>query len=514
MKLVTAKQMQGIDSAAIDGRGIPGIDLMEAAGLGTAEFGREMIGGSVNGDRILIFCGKGNNGGDGFVVGRYLHEWGAAVEIYLFGKSAELKGDARENYLRIKELKISFTEILDEARIPEMDGADLIVDAIFGTGFRGEIRGIIATCVDRINSSDVPILAIDAPSGIDCDTGEVSGACIFATGTATMALPKLGQFLYPAREHVGDLKIIDIGIPEDIIESAAISLNLIDEAYVQNRLPRRAPTAHKGSCGKLLVLAGARGFTGAACMAAESSIRSGVGLCYLGIPASLNDICEMKLSEVITRPLPDVKRKGCFALRGLGEIRKEFEAMDAAAIGPGIGQHHETKEMINRLLPGIRIPFVLDADGLNALQESPERLAECDAPLVITPHPGELSRLMEAEIPVIAMHRDVFAREAASKFDCTVLLKGAPTFISDPSGEVYLNPTGNAGMATGGSGDILTGIIGAFLAQGLNPTEAACCGAYMHGFAADIAVEDTGETGLIPTDIIACLPSAFRTLGF
>jgi NAD(P)H-hydrate epimerase len=249
-------------------------------------------------------------------------------------------------------------------------------------------------------------------------------------------------------------------------------------------------------------------------MAAESAIRSGVGLCFLGIPSGLNQICEVKLTEVMTVPLPEVKKRQCLALRGKGEIRRHLEAATSSIIGPGLGLHHETKELVRRLVSEMELPTLIDADGLNAFKGVADQLPKSRAPLVLSPHPGELSRLMSLDTDVIVADRVGYAVEAADRFDCVVLLKGAPTFISDPSGVVYLNPTGNAGMASGGAGDVLSGIVGAMLAQGLAPADAACCGAYIHGLAADIALETTGQIAMIPTDIIFELPTAFGYLGF
>jgi len=512
MKLVTAKQMQAIDRAAIDGRGIPGLELMENAGRGIAEYARETIGGDVSSKRFLIFCGKGNNGGDGFVIGRYLHDWGAGVSFVLIGQTADLSGDANANYQRARDISLEIVEIKSESDLPESLDADMLVDAIFGTGFTGDIRGVAAPAISLMNNSGIPILAVDAPSGLNCDTGEISGACIWADATATLALPKAGQFIHPGREHVGALKVIDIGIPPDIVEQADINLNLIDETFVMTRLLERAPTAHKGTCGKLFILAGSRGYTGAACLASESAIRSGVGLCFLGIPSSLNPICEMKLTEVITHPLPEVKKRECLALRGLGEVRKEFAGMNASVIGPGLGTHHETKDLVRRLLKTTKLPVLLDADGLNAFEGHADDLAAVDAELILTPHPGELSRLLSVDTNDIANDRMNFAANSAKIFGCVVLLKGAPTFIADPSGQLYLNPTGNPGMATGGSGDVLSGIAGSLLAQGLAAIDAACLAAYIHGYAADLAADEIGTTSLIPTDIIAYLPEAFLSL--
>jgi NAD(P)H-hydrate epimerase len=514
MKLVTAKQMQAIDAEAIGNRGIPGLTLMENAGRGIAEHIRSLLIGDVTNKRFAIVCGKGNNGGDGFVIGRYVHSWGAHVEFFLLGRVADLEGDAATNCKRAADINLPIVEVSSEANLPDLSTYDMIVDAIFGTGFRGAVSGIASTCISRMNASGKTIVAVDSPSGLDSDSGLVSGECVRATHTATLALPKLGQFIYPGREYVGRLVVIDIGIPTEVIESASVSTYLITEQYVRDHLPRRFPTANKGSCGKLYVLAGSRGYTGAASMAAESALRSGVGLCYLGVPETLNPIFEIKLTEAITRPLPEVGKKQCLALRGLGEIRKHLKDIDAAIIGPGLGTHHETKELVRRLISSLEMPSVIDADGLNAFQGASEEIAKSRAPLVLTPHPGELSRLIDHNTAEIAADRLGFAKTSSARFGCVVLLKGAPTFVADPSGRIFVNPTGNSGMATGGSGDVLSGIIGALLAQKLPPLDAACCGAYIHGLAGDLAADEHGQTAMLPTDMIANLPAVYCSLGF
>jgi hydroxyethylthiazole kinase-like uncharacterized protein yjeF len=514
MKLVTSRQMQAIDREAIEGRGIPGLDLMENAGRGIAEFIQLMEDGDVSDVHFAVFCGKGNNGGDGFVVGRYLHQWGANVEFFLLGEVEALRGDAQVNYDRVARIGLEVHVISSDDALPSDLDADYIVDAIFGTGFSGAIRGVSASAVELINSSEIPVIAVDAPSGLDCDTGQIEGACIVAMCTTTLALPKIGQILFPGREHCGAIEVIDIGIPADVVDQMDIKSYLIDPGYVRDHMPQRSPTAHKGSCGKLLVIAGSRGMTGAACMAAESAIRSGVGLCYLGVPSSLNPIFEIKLTEVITVTLPEVKNRQCLALRSLGEIREHIKGMDACIVGPGLGTHHETKELVRRLMSKLQVPAILDADGLNAFEGYSDQLRAAGCPMVITPHPGELSRLTSDDTSAIAADRMSYAVSAAQKFDCVVLLKGAPTFVVDPAGNVYVNPTGNPGLATGGSGDVLSGLIGSFLAQGVPALESACMGAYIHGLAADMAAEEFGPTSLIPTDIIMHLPEAILSLQY
>lgn len=351
---------------------------------------------------------------------------------------------------------------------------------------------------------------MDCPSGLNSSTGELSKNSIIADTTATLALPKYGQCVYPGKSNVGQLRVIDIGVPDDIVESQNLKLNLIDNQYISENLPTHPPDGHKGNLGKLFIIAGSKGFTGAACMAANTATRAGIGLCYLGIPSSLNDICEVKLTETMTRTLPEVKDKRCFALRGLGEFGQYFEWADACALGPGIGTHHETKELVKRLMSRIDIPTVIDADGLNCFEGDIKPLIEAKFPCVLTPHPGELSRLIGVDTKEIASDRLSFAKKAASQLKKVILLKGAPTYIAEPDGDVYLNPTGNIGLAKGGSGDVLTGLIAAFLTQGLSPLKAACCGAYIHGLVGDIILDEIGSMGMIPTDLIKKLPDALQ----
>jgi hydroxyethylthiazole kinase-like uncharacterized protein yjeF len=510
MKIVTAEQMQAIDKIAIEERGIPGLELMENAGLGIAEYLREMTDGDLSDKNVVILCGKGNNGGDGFVIGRYFSEWGAEVKFYLLGKKDEVKGDAKVNLDRAIQIGLPIEEVSAADELEIDDSVDLIVDAIFGTGFLGDIRSPLAEVIEYVNSLGIPIAAVDCPSGLNSSTGELSKSSIIANFTATLALPKYGQLIYPGKVNMGDLRVVDIGIPDDIVEAQNLKINLIDNQYIFDNLPLHPPDGHKGDLGKLFIMAGSKGFTGAACMTANTATRAGIGLCYLGLPASLNDICEVKLTETMTRTLPEVKSKRCFALRGLGEFKQYFQWADACALGPGIGTHHETKELIKRLMSRINIPTVIDADGLNCFEGNTQALIEADFPCVLTPHPGELSRLIGVSAKEIAADRLKYAREAASALKKIVLLKGAPTFIAEPGEQVYLNPTGNVGMAKGGSGDVLTGLIGALLAQGLPPLEAACCGAFLHGLAGDMVRHEIGSLGMLPTDMIDILPLVLK----
>jgi ADP-dependent NAD(P)H-hydrate dehydratase / NAD(P)H-hydrate epimerase len=507
MKLVTASQMREIDKEAIEGTGISGLELMEKAGKSTAEVAKEML---INpkGKKVVIFCGRGNNGGDGFVIGRYLSKWGAKINVYLLSKISEVKGDAKVNLNKAKKLKLLIKEITRKEHLPKRIEADLIIDAIFGTGFEGEISGLVGDAVNLMNSSDIPVHSVDIPSGINATTGEVSKICIQAEKTVTMGLPKIGQFVFPGKKYCGEVRIADIGIPDSVVKNKKIDLNLITAKEIKNLLPKRKPDAYKGDCGRVVLIAGSTGMTGAACLAAESSLRAGAGMAILGIPESLNSIFEIKLTEVMTKPLPDVRKRGVLALRGLGEIKQLLKWGNCVALGPGLGQHFETVELVKRLIQQIELPTVIDADGLNSIAKDISVLKSCKAPFILTPHIGELSRLNKVPIEEIVKDRIKYAKEFAREYNCVLVFKGPPTIIAESKGQVYVNPTGNAGMATAGSGDVLTGIIVGFLAQGLSTLDSAICGVYIHGLAGDLACREKGQMGMIASDIMNKVPEA------
>jgi hydroxyethylthiazole kinase-like uncharacterized protein yjeF len=517
MKLVTSSQMRNIDKKTIEGLGTPGLELMEKAGRGTALVAKEMLG-DPQGKVVVIFCGRGNNGGDGFVVGRYLSQWGANVEFFLTAERKEVKGDAKVNLERAVGLDLPIMEISKKEQIPSRIKADLIVDGLFGTGFVGEIKGYMKDIIELINFSGIPVLSVDIPSGIHADTGEFTGPCVKASRTVTMALPKIGHFFFPGKEMSGKTSVVDIGVPQKVVEEEDISLNLITEEEVGQMIPRRAGDAYKGSCGRVVLIAGSTGMTGAASLASLSCLRVGAGMAILGIPQTLNPIFEIKLTEVMTHPLPDVRKKGALAIRGLGEVRELLKWGDCCAIGPGLGQHFETIELVRRLVSKLEMPAVIDADGLNALAKDTSILKECQAPLILTPHIGELSRLNGVPASEIAKDRIRYASDFAKEYNCVLVFKGAPTIISGLGGQTYVNPTGNAGMATAGSGDVLTGIIVGLLAQMLMLNknkdikkimlDSACAGVFLHGLTGDLAKEEKGEMGLIAGDMMEKVPEA------
>ncbi len=516
MFVATPSQMREIDARAIRKYKIPGKALMENAGRALAEQAEAMLGaGKLGGRRrVAVICGKGNNGGDGFVAARILAEKDTQITVALLGRIGQIKGDALSRAKKLSQRGLKVQEIVSEAGLASLNkdlaGSHLIIDAIFGTGFKGPVEKNAASAMDLINASGLPVLSADMPSGVDGETGQISGKAVRADATVTMGLLKTGLLFHPGKALAGKVIVADIGFPLKAITEQKIYAGLTELSLARSWLPDRKPDAHKGSCGTVLVLAGSAGMTGAAHLTSLAAMRSGAGLVYLGIPESLNDILEAKLTEVITKPLPETRNR-TLSLAALERILKLTDRADALVIGPGLSAHPETAELVQAVIKSVSIPAVVDADGLNALAAGPELLG-CPARLVLTPHYGELSRLLKVGIPQIKAEPLKYAREAARKFNQMIVLKGAPTVTALPDGRAWINPTGNSGMATAGSGDVLAGLIGGLLAQGLSPERAAVLGVYLHGLAGDLAADDKTEYCLLAGDIIEHLPPAFKKI--
>lgn len=512
MKLVTSSIMQQIDREAIDAHGIPSLQLMENAGRSIAESVFDDFLADIDNPRVAIFCGNGNNGGDGFVIGRHLLGSEVEVTIYFIGPPDKMTSNARDNFDRLTELGAELIEVTDFDILPEELACDLIVDAIFGTGFAGKPRGMAADLIEYIVNQEIRVVAVDIPSGLNADSGQAEGEVVIADTTFTLAAPKLGLFLAPGRELAGDVELVPIGIPDGVIDGFNLTTALITAESVAGMLPIRKSDGHKSDFGRLLLVAGATGMTGAAELAARSTLRSGCGLARLACPKSLQPMLAGKLTEVMTHALPDVAKKGVLSMRALGEIRELVDQNDALVLGPGLGTHHETSELVRRLVAGLSCPAVIDADGLNALASDISIIGKCDAPLVLTPHPGEYKRLCGEDAPLDILKRAEAVRKFATDHNVVLVLKGSPTLVAAPGSDCYLNPTGNDGMATAGSGDVLSGVIGSFLAQGMTPLSAALGGVYVHGLAGDLACRQLTPRGMIAGDIINHLPSAFKSL--
>lgn len=511
MRVVDSETMRSLDERTI-ASGISGKMLMEKAGAGVAKIALELLH-SIEGKRIAIITGPGNNGGDGWVSARLLAEQGVPVEVFSVVAIDKLNGDAKNAFNLARDANI-FYKICPDGDF-DLDGFDLVIDALLGTGARGAPTGSIANAVRTVMNSEIPVLAVDMPTGVDADTGQVLGDAVRAIATATLGLPKLGQFIYPGREFVGRLFTVDIGIPKDLVDALEDEFEIDSTEKLSSMLPFRRGNENKGDFGKALILAGSCGMSGAAVMTAESCLRSGTGLVELAVPKSLVDTVESLFRESVTKPLPEVKSRRCFSVRALGDIIGLAKDCDAIAIGPGIGTYRETVDLIGRLLPKMKIPMVIDADGLNCISLLKSRGIEIEfgSSVVITPHPGELARLLGKSIDEIVARRYLDMRDWAKELSVDVLvLKGSPTTISCASGNIYINRTGNHGMATGGSGDVLTGLIAGFLAQGVTPLESARLGVYIHGLAGDIASAELGARGMIAGDICYYIPDAIKAL--
>ena len=509
MKVLTGSQMGEIDRRA-QGLGLDVLVLMENAGRSVAQALAERF--PLPGKRIIVLAGKGNNGGDGLVAARHLLGLGAAVRTFILGERGRLSPPAARNATILEGSEAAVDYLPDEKSLvalePHLPQAEVVVDALLGLGIAGPVQGYYAKAIELINSCGAFVLAVDLPSGLEAETGHVLGPCVRADLTVTMGLPKLGLLLHPGREYAGEIVVGEVGYPCSLIEGFDSGLELIDRRLVQRLLPQRRAYSHKGDYGKIFVLAGSRGYTGAAALAAESALRAGAGLVTLGIPESLNPILEEKLTEVITRPLPD--NDGALAYGALEEIEEGLRDQDILALGPGLSRHPETARLVKELVRRVALPMVIDADGLNNLSDEPRLIREAEGPMVLTPHPGELSRLNNKTIAEIEADRVGAAKAFATEYDVVLVLKGVPTVIARPDGFTYINSTGNSGLASGGSGDVLCGLIGGLLAQGLSAEDAAVCGVYLHGLIADRLRERTGERGMIAGDLVRKLPEVLR----
>ena len=494
--------MAAVDQRTIEEAGIPSAELIERAGAEViAAIAARWDG--LAGLQAVVLCGKGNNGGDGFAVARLLRAGGGSARVFLAADRADVQGAAAE-HLRRCELEGEAVEVLGEDLAPldaALGEADLVIDALLGTGLRGAPRPAMAHVIERVAHCERPVVAVDIPSGVEADTGQVHGAAVQAVLTVTFGLVKVGQLFYPGRSHCGALHLANIGFPESILRAAAAQALLLSAEGLGPLVPCRRGDEHKGSCGTVAVVAGSVGMTGAAALTADAALRCGAGRVHLGVPASLNDILEVKLSEVMTRPLPEVRKRRCLSLRALGEVRAMLTRADVLALGPGLGRYRETEELVRRLVVQTELPLVLDADGLSAFAGQAEVLKDRSAPLVLTPHVGEFARLSGLDKRQIVDAPMAVARDFAGEFGATLVLKGAPTVVALSDGRVAVNSTGNPGMATAGSGDVLTGVIAGLIAQGLAAETAACLGVYVHGRAGDRAVERLGEWGMRAGDI-------------
>ncbi len=513
MIVVTAEQMREIDRLTIEKYGVPSLTLMERAGEAVTQSILERFARNAK-KGVLIVAGKGNNGGDGLVVARLLKKKKIPCEVALLARPEELSTDAAHNLRAYLKLKGKVTEIsaqrldLLSAR---MSKSAVIVDAILGTGIKSEVCGLFADAITLINAAGLPVVAVDIPSGLDTDKGGPLGTAIQAETTVALGFPKLGEVLYPGVRYTGELVVADIGIDERAVAEVAPQTEILERATIRWLVPRRDPDSHKGSYGHLLIVAGSRGKTGAAILASRAAMRSGAGLATLAAPRALNNIFASALVEVMTEPLRENAAEEIEVLSD-DEWRRLLERKNALLFGPGIGVSPATQNILRWLLRNLAMPWVIDADGLNNLVLEIERLRRARVPPVLTPHPGEMARLTGKSTAEINADRVGIARSFAVEHHCHLVLKGARTVIATPDGKIFINPTGNPGMASAGMGDVLAGILTALLGQGLRPEDAMKLGVYLHGFVGDTVAETKGPIGLIASDIIEGLPSGLRDL--
>ena len=515
MIVVTAREMKQLDSRTIEEYDVPAEWLMENAGRRVVEE-IENTWGPVKGKRIAIVCGKGNNGGDGLVAARHLLKRSARTRVYLMGPTAAVMGEARTNLERFREIGGTIQALDEESAgrlAGELSEQDIVIDALFGTGLSSPLTGLAAQAVEAINASGKPVLSVDLPSGIHTDTGQIMGTAVKADVTVTLALPKRGLLLWPGAEQAGRLEIRDIGIPEALVSQISPTVRWLSAPEHSAILKRRPMNAHKGSFGHVLVIAGSIGKGGAAVMTSLSALRIGGGLVTLAVPSSLEGALPDRPLEIMTLPLPQTEDR-TLAPSGLDSLLKFAEDKTVAAIGPGLSTQPETARLVHDLITNLSIPMVIDADGLNILASHLDILKQARAPIVLTPHPGEMARLAGTSSEAVQADRLAAASEFVGRYPVTLVLKGARTVIADRDGILTINTTGNPGMATAGTGDVLTGIIAGLIAQGYTPDQAACLGVYLHGLAGDLAADEIGEIGFLAGDLIRQIPAALsKALG-
>lgn len=511
--LVTAEEMARIDARAIEQMGIPSACLMETAGGQMAERIWERYGKP--GLRVAILAGKGNNGGDGFVIARFLANWGADVRVFTLFPAGEVSGEPQVFMEILRKMAVPIRSATDSEGIRQMMAeiaeTDLVVDAILGTGFRPPVRGHIADALESLALLDVPIASVDFPSGLDATTGAVEGPHVRADLTLTPGALKRGHFLYPAAEFVGDVECLDIGIPAVCFEGEAVEVRLTEAVDVAGMLPVRRSDAHKGDAGHLLIVAGAAGMAGAALMSAMAALRAGAGRVTLAVPENIAYSVDSGPLEVMAIPLP-ATAAGTVGEDAFAVILEHVENMNALVVGPGLSTHPRAVELVQLMIQHIEKPMILDADALNALSQDLTILKGTRAELLLTPHPGEMGRLAGVSVKEIQADRVALPLEFAARHQLHIALKGAGTIIGTPGGSAWMNPTGNAAMASAGMGDILAGVVGGLLSQSLSPEEALVAGAYLHGLAGDIAAHQVGGIGLTATDLLPALPLARQRL--
>lgn len=517
MRLCTTLQMRSIDRRTIEDYGLSGYELMERAGCRVAETAQQLLDG-VAGQAVAVACGKGNNGGDGFVAARYLHLWGASVTCHVLAARRALPVDAAKHLERLEEAGVVPDFRPDgPLALPDRPPA-LIIDALLGTGLKGPPRDPYGAAISEINLSPSPVLSVDTPSGLAPGCGfpqsrpRAEWTCVRADHTLAIGLMKVDLATFPGRSWCGGLEVADIGFPDSAVEAEGLYLSMPERSEMTDLIPVHRPGDHKGSRGKVTVVAGSGGMAGAATLASRAALRGGAGMVMLGAPAGLMDALTARHTEVMLRGLPETT-EGTISLAAGSDIEALLSWADVLAIGPGLTRHEETAALVRRVVSNSERPVVIDADGVNAFAGKPDGLAGTAPEIIMTPHVFELSRLTGMAADDIEADRVGAARQAAGSLQVTLVLKGAASLVASPGGQVSVNPTGNPGMATAGSGDVLTGLIAALVGQGLCAWDAARLGVYLHGLAGDLGAEAMGPHSLVAGDLIDHLPAAFLRTG-
>lgn len=514
MKVLTSAEMKEIDRQTIENIGIPGPVLMENAGIQVFRVLRALFPG-LSQERVVIVAGKGNNGGDGLVVARHLHNHGGSPVVLLLARKEEVRGDAGLNLKVAEAIGVSLREVRTPAewkkQRPLLRQASVIVDAIFGTGLSQPARGIHAIAIEDINRAGAFKLAVDIPSGLSSDTAEIIGPAVRADLTVALGAPKIPHVFPPAEEYVGDFIVADISLPPHLLASESLKLEMVERTALRPLFKPRKKDSHKGSYGHLFIIAGSVGKTGAAIMAARAAYKMGAGLVTVATPRACLPLIARSMVELMTEPLAETE-VGTISAEALPKVMALAENKDALVVGPGLSTEESTRQFLWQWLPLLRKPLVIDADGLNILALKPELLKRLPRPAILTPHPGEFARLAGLSVAEVLRRKLELVPAFARKYDLYLILKGYRTLIASPDGRVFVNPTGNPGMATGGTGDVLSGMVGALLMQQKDPLWAALAAVYLHGLSGDLAAERIGERGLVASDLIRFLPRAIRSL--
>jgi NAD(P)H-hydrate epimerase len=514
MKLATAQDMRKIDELAVQDHGLSLSQLMEAAGAAVVKAMGETWP-DLEEKTVGILCGKGNNGGDGLVAARLLKQNKTSVAVVLAGDPEELPEEAKKQYEKAKAAKVPIIPLLDAEGLKSvkvaLEECDLLLDALFGTGLSRPLEGINRDLIQLTKGIGKPVLAVDIPSGLSADSGLPLGEALPAQLTVTFGLPKVGFYTPIGAGFTGRVVVDGIGFPQELLNAPFLKYEVTEREMVQKALPKYDENTHKGIRGRVVVVAGATGLTGAAVLSAYGAQRIGAGLVTVACPESLIPILGAKLTEPMTAPVPEVEG-GFLSLKAAGRIMHLTTNVNAVIVGPGIGRHRETGQLLREILTKLTVPMVVDADALNLLGGQLDIFKAVRVPVILTPHPGEAAWLLKTTITEVEQNRVKVAKQIAEGYNVVVVLKGRLTVIASPEGKVRINPTGNRGLATGGTGDVLSGMVGGLLAQRLSPFDAATVGVYLHGLAGEKASRRLGPDGLLAGDLLPLLPRLLRQM--